>query len=394
MSVKQHDDRSGVHYLEGLLAIDVAGASRQTREKAIESVLAENDNWRRAGTEMIAREFGESAAERVLEHLDILQVDDPAESARRLSGRAGIAAAPIHAVGFSWHRPMAGLRPGKVPEGTVLGPARDGGDRVIAVVDTGISPVANLPDWIAASTISGGDDLDVLADDDGGSHGTFVTSVLRQIAPTHTVSIARASAIADDAGRAGERSPDHPEPDPTTEFHVADAIHRLIERHRGDNSRVEALNLSLGGPVVEGTTMVTVRSAIARWRETFPKAPIFAAAGNTDGAGPVYPAAFGYVRGVSAAANGGAEVVWDGDGNPQSPGGDRWWVDDLAPGVDLVGLSGRAADHVISWSGSSFATAVATASFVNGGPVEVRKDVAYWPNVAMRYGDVPGLHYL
>jgi len=51
-------------------------------------------------------------------------------------------------------------------------------------------------------------------------------------------------------------------------------------------------------------------------------------------------------------------------------------------------------DEAISWSGSSFATAVATASHVNGGPVEVRGDIAYWPNETMLYGDVPGLTYV
>jgi hypothetical protein len=53
----------------------------------------------------------------------------------------------------------------------------------------------------------------------------------------------------------------------------------------------------------------------------------------------------------------------------------------------LLGLSGLATDEAISWSGSSFATAVATASHVNGGPVEVRRDVAFWPNETMLYSE-------
>jgi hypothetical protein len=85
--------------------------------------------------------------------------------------------------------------------------------------------------------------------------------------------------------------------------------------------------------------------------------------------------------------------VWDEKDKPRSPSSGRDWVDDVAPGMDLIGLSGLSIDEAISWSGSSFATAVATASHVNGGPVEVRGNLAYWPNERMLYGDVPGLTY-
>lgn len=394
MSVKQHGKRPDLHYVEGLLAVEIAGTSRQERARALQRLLAENDDWEAAGPDRLAREFGTSPIDRVLEHIDVLEVKDPVEAARRLSGLEGVNAAPIHALGFSWHSPMSGLRPGKAPKGTTFPPVRSGGDRVIAVVDSGVVEAARLPPWMSSSTIRGQHDIDVLDAGDGGSHGTFVTSLLRQIAPTHTISMAKAGSLRDDNKRDTKRGDTHPEPNPTTEFHVADAIHRLIERHRGDNCVVEALNLSLGGPIVDGMTMVTVRSAISRWRETFPNAPIFAAAGNTDRSGEIYPAAFGYVRGVSAAANGGGQIVWDQKGKPASPSSSREWVDDVAPGSDLIGLSGVTTDEAISWGGSSFATAVATASHVNGGPVEVRGDIAYWPNETMLYGDVPGLSYV
>jgi hypothetical protein len=393
MSVEQHGNRPDLHYVEGLLAVEIEGTSRQERVRALQRLLAENDDWKAAAPDRLAREFDVSPIDRVLEYIDVFEVKDPVEAARRLSGVDGVNAAPIHALGFSWHSPMSGLRPGRAPKGTTFPPVGAGGDRVIAVVDTGVVEAARLPPWMSSSIIRGQHDIDVPDADDVGSHGTFVASLLRQIAPTHTISMAKAGSLRDDNKKDTKRGDTHPEPNPTTEFHVADAIHRLIERHRGDNCLVEALNISLGGPIVDGMTMVTVRSAIARWRETFPKAPIFAAAGNTDQSGEIYPAAFGFVRGVSAAANGGGQIVWDQNGKPVSSSG-RDWVDDVAPGVDLLGLSGVATDEAISWSGSSFATAVATASHVNGGPVEVRRDVAFWPNETMLYGDVPGLSYV
>jgi hypothetical protein len=394
MSVKQHEDRSDLHYVAGLLAVEIAGVNRQERAGALERLIAGNEGWRAASRADLVREFGDSPVDRVMERIDVLQVEDPVAAARRLADQPGVIASPIHALGFSWHRPMSGLRPGETVDASVLPSVRAGGDRVIAVVDTGVVGAAMLPSWMSTGIIRGQHDIDGLEEGDLGSHGTFVASLLRQIAPSHTVSMAKAGSLNDDHEDDAKRGASHPEPNPTTEFHVADAIHRLIERHRGDNCVVEALNLSLGGPIVDGMTMVTVRSAIARWRETFPRAPIFAAAGNTDGIGRIYPAAFGHVRGVSAAANGGGQVVWDEKDKPRSPSSGRDWVDDVAPGMDLIGLSGLSIDEAISWSGSSFATAVATASHVNGGPVEVRGNLAYWPNERMLYGDVPGLTYV
>lgn len=386
--MKQHEDRPDLRYVEGLLAIEVRGTNRRTRTEALSAIVDENEGWAIASRDQLVSEFGDEAlVDRVTEFVDVLAVDDPVEAAERLSEGPDVSASPIHTLGFSWHSPMTGTRPEPAPEGTTFDRVPAGRERVIAVVDTGVVEASRLPEWMTSSIVRGKADIDNPGDSDRGSHGTFVASLLRQIAPTHAVSMASAASLSGDEPRSDE----HPEPDPTTEFHVADAIHRLITRHRGDNCVVEALNLSVGGPSVGDTTMVTVRSAIARWREAFPGAPIFAAAGNTPDSNPIYPAAFGYVRGVAAGDHDGRQVVWDGN-NPTAAG-PRDWVTDVAPGAGLIGLSGMARDHAIAWGGSSFATAVATASYVNGGPLEVRADIAYWPNRAMRYGDVPGLQF-
>lgn len=389
MPVKQHEARPDLRYVEGLLAIEVGGSNRRARTEALAAIVGENEGWEVASRDQLVAEFGDDAlVDRVTEFVDVVAVDDPLEAAERLRDRPDVSAAPIHTVGFSWHSPMTGTRPEPAPKDTTFDHVPPGRERVIAVVDTGVVESSRLPEWMTSSIVRGEADIDSPGAEDKGSHGTFVASLLRQIAPTHGISMAKAASLSGDEPRGDE----HPEPDPTTEFHVADAIHRLIARHRGDNCVVEALNLSVGGPSAGNTTMVTVRSAIARWRETFPGAPIFAAAGNTPDSAPIYPAAFGYVRGVAAGNHDGRQIVWDGNNQP-TPAGPRHWVTDVAPGAGLIGLGGMAADHAIAWGGSSFATAVATASYVNGGPLEVRADVAYWPNRAMRYADVPGLQF-
>ncbi|MFP4552878.1 MAG: S8/S53 family peptidase [Actinomycetota bacterium] len=332
--------------------------------------------------------FGDDElAERVSRFADFaLVADNPVAAARRaVESGPGIAASPVHRLGFHWHQLYSAIQPQdrtgfEFPEVASGDPGR-----IVAVVDTGIVNPGSLPGWMSSSVVHSPGDREELTDGSI-SHGTFVASLLRQIAPTHTVSMARADAFEDEPQGAT-----HPEPYPTTEFHVAGAIDRLIERHRG-RCRIDALHLAVGGPTADEQETVTLRTAIDRWREHFPDVPIFAAAGNSHHEERIFPAAFRHVRGVSAAAEGGEQIVWDDDGNEISPP-DRDWVDDLAPGSNLIGLGGREPAHAASWSGSSFATAVATASYLNGGPVEVRAGIAHWPNRIVRYGDVPGLHF-
>lgn len=389
MGLKQHGEREDLQYVDGLLAIDIDDTNRREREEAVRGFVNANPGWAIPGRQRLRQEFDDDdLVDRVAEFVDVIEVDDPLAAAESLNRETGVKASPIHALGFSWHRAMTSTRHQPAPRGTVFPdlPAGDR-DRLIAVVDTGIVDPGSLPTWMSSSIIAGADDLESIGKGDA-SHGTFVASLIRQVAPTHVVSMARAAEI---PGDDGERPQSHPRPDPTTEFHVAGAIHRLIERHIG-RPRVEALNLSLGGPPAKQHLMVTLRKAIGKWREVFPESRVFAAAGNTTEEIDIYPAKFRDVRGVAAAKQGGGQIVWN-DEDEALAAPERDWVDDVAPGAKLIGLKGSS-EEAIAWSGSSFASAVAVASYVNGGPVQVRDDITYWPDYTMRYGDVPGLKYV
>lgn len=376
--------------LPGLLAISIDERDAEERRRGLERA-AEVSRGRRANRadleEYLRRPEEGDLIDRVGRFVDFAVVDDPVEAAREvMDADERVTASPVHRLGFHWHAPFSATTPER--EEDVAFPAQPAGDRhrVIAMVDTGVVRPEALPAWMSSSLISGSDDVEELHGDEV-SHGTFVASLLRQVAPSHAVSIAKAG-ISD---RDDEHEADHPAPGPTTELHVAGAIDRLIERHKGICA-VEALNLSMGGSTADDLVMVTLQQAIARWRDAFPKTPVFAAAGNTPAAETIYPAAFRYVRGVAAADGYGKQIVWDRDNSAIEPPA-RHWVDDVGPGSEIIGLGGRSPEDSIRWSGSSFASAVASASYVNGGPVEVVAGLAYWPNRAMRYGDVPGLQH-
>ncbi len=327
---------------------------------------------------------------RVLDYVDIIVVDRPAAAARALIRNRRVTASPVHALGFSWHRALTATAPEPAPKGTNFDEVDAPEDRVIAVVDTGIADPGALPAWITAGLSNDTIDIDPIDDPQTVSHGTFVAGLLRQIAPNHSVSMARAAGYGDEVVGAEV----HPEPNATTELHVADAIHRLVDRHSHEPDKVVVLNLSVGGTSLGNLDMATIRSAVERWREVFPRAPVFAAAGNTTSPRKVYPAALASVRGVAAANHDGDQIVWDGGSETDPIPAKRKWVSDVAPGSGLLGLSGVAKDDAIKWSGSSFATAVATACYVNGGPLEVLDGLSYWPDRAMTYGNVPRLQFV
>ena len=164
---------------------------------------------------------------------------------------------------------------------------------------------------------------------------------------------------------------------------------RLILRHADNPGAIQALNLSLGTYTCDPETdleMVIIRAMSALWLETFGSSDILAAAGNEayqSAAAPMYipfwPAAFssgfeGRFHAVAAVDRSEQEIVWvDKEPEPVSTQG-RPWVTDWAPGADLVNLSGAVVDDpslgeipgLVCWSGSSFATGVASAQFALG----------------------------
>lgn len=384
-----------LYFVDKLLAVHIPAREPDQRQQILQEV-ADLVGSGPAGVEAVQealeeqRDDGIAGLERVLERVDIIVVDRPAAAARALIRGRLVTASPVHALGFSWHRALTATAPEPAPKGTSFDPVDDpSGDRVIAVVDTGIADPGALPAWITAGLFNDPIDIDPIDPPQTVSHGSFVAGLLRQIAPTHFVSMARAAGYGDEVVGAE----DHPEPDATTELHVAAAIHRLVDRHSHEPEKVDALNLSVGGTSLGNLDMATIRSAVERWREVFPRAPVFAAAGNTTSPRKVYPAAFASVRGVAAANHDGDQIVWDGGNETDPIPARRKWVSDVAPGSGLLGLSGVAEGDAIKWSGSSFATAVATACYVNGGPLEVFDGLSYWPERAMTYGNVPGLQF-
>jgi len=302
--------------------------------------------------------------------------------------------APIHAIGEAGHIAFkAGTDPEPV-EGDIEPPADAAEDASLAaVVDSGI--------YGETPGLSGNVEMTQLDEEPSSgehSHGTFVSSIVRQLSSEHRITFARARMVplADFAWSDG---------DPgatdltslTTELHVAEAILRILHRHENESERVQSLNLSLGAysPLLQGdTAMTTIFLVLDRWFATFPDAPVFAAGGNDPVVDPFWPGALEPVVAVGALNDppGAApvEIVWhdsDDDGRSEEvPWTDvtstsRDWIDDLAPGSLLVNYSQP--EVLACWSGSSFASAVANGLYLRGeSPIPPsRGDIAgltYW----------------
>lgn len=378
-----HEGEVGVHYIPGLVAVGIDTGSDSGQEQLAR--LSELVRGRPADDGALRQLLDDDDSLRIAQITSLaglISVDvDPAFAAAGISA-TGVPASPVHALGYQWHKSYSELPLGDDVEfdHEAMAPGNEG--RIIAVVDSGISD-QKVPGWLSDNVEA--DPIDVDADFDEASHGTFVASVIRQVAASHQIHMARAGRYRAQKLRGREEAHDA-EPPPSTEAHVSAAILRLIDRLGGKRgAAVDALNISLGGPSDEIPTraMVLLSAAIDRWRQAFPQATVFAAAGNSTDRRRVYPAAFPEVRAVSACDDAGETVVWsDRAGNlllPVSPQQRkrRSWVNDIAPGIELVGLTGRG-DETRKWSGSSLATAVAAAGYASGLPRTVRDGVSHW----------------
>lgn len=370
--------------------------------------------------------------------LDLNGGDDPLVVALYLQAN-GYAASPIHAVGSASHwnfKPGTNAEASQVTivppqdeNGQAFDPARN--SPVIGVVDSGMVEISEP--WLERNGWVYYDDQDIeFTDSDNiASHGTFVATLIRQIAPTTAVSIARAHKVKTNV-LVGRNGHSHPGPDSsstqpyvTTELHVADALYRIMAR--GHPVPV-GLNLSLGTYTCqpeEDAVLVTLAVGLEAWIQGMPVGsgtplhPIFAAAGNEahQPLRPFWPAAFGVatggsgliwdiekmtdppgglftdlVYGVGGIDQTGEEVVWyNPDGTqsvPPLPWDTRSWSRITAPGHDLIAV-GDVQNQTFKWSGSSFATAVAAAIYSNG--------IQESPNfqaTSVTYTEVLGLTYL
>ena len=319
--------------------------------------------------------------------LDVLSSNvDPFDVATALQS-AQVVAGPVYAIGLASHWKFGpGTDPISRPGVTIPDPTSDLGDGIIAVVDSGFVVDPQLPDWMSPEHVLYDPNLDTetIGTDPGvASHGTFVTSVIRQLAPEFRVAFASAQPR---APVTIVENDDTLPPDVqfvSTELHVAEAIVRLTNRPALGRGGVAALNLSLGTYACdpgEDPTMITTMAAMRTWFGAFPDSTIFAAGGNDPYEAPFWPAGLSTfpldgtidpdrVRGVGAVNEAAQQVVWAQVAGatatvaPRRPGL-RVWVTDTAPGCDLLGLRGGVDDDgatVVAWSGSSFATAVSTA---------------------------------
>jgi hypothetical protein len=260
-------------------------------------------------------------------------------------------------------------------------PLADPPNTHVAVVDTGYeaAPDDAAGDWSWLE--SGVVGLD--GDPDGGGHGTFVASIIRQVSPASQVVVARAHTIDKNQIVLPDGHTEAPD-SVTSSLHVANAIERLKDHAvRGGFTNYDVWNLSLGTykcelaePVVDVVNALGEVSGIK-----------VAAGGNENMAADFWPAAGDGIFGIDAMTTGNEVVLWNEnmdrlEGAANALQGGHAYADPV-PGIDLIGTIGNG--QVVSWSGSSFAAAVASGLFASGA------DPANSPPV---YAEVPFLRYV
>jgi hypothetical protein len=346
----------------------------------------------------VAEVLGDSnAAEPLDAALDLVATSVDSFDVASTLIEAEITAGPVYAVGLAGHWKFGpGTEPISRPDAQIDDPGADLGRGVIAVVDSGIvdDPQIpdDLPDWMSPGHVlydPGWDSETVGTAENVASHGTFVTSLIRQLAPEYRVAFASAHAVSPDLIVQNEDTLPAGLQYLSTELHVAEAIIRLTQRPELDAENVAALNLSLGTYTCDpgsDPTLLTTMAAMGIWFGEFPNSTVFAAAGNEPYEAPFWPAGLSsyqldptidpaWVRGVAAVNENAEEVVWSQAastaGTVATRPPQRQWVTDLSPGCDLLGLRGGMDDSgatIVAWSGSSFATAVTAALDTTGVP--------------------------
>lgn len=318
-----------------------------------------------AGTDYIERlePFAEIGVHRIRLRAEA-RVDVP-EFAAQLRDRHNLAATPNHILrgepeytGGPFNAPtLRGQLPAPVwtDEGRPVN---------VAVLDTGITAhpwFTSTPWWPEVTA----DQLDPVAENGDyeleaqSGHGTFVAGVLLQKAPNARLWIER---VLDDIGVCDELAL----------LHGLDRIHR---REKATGTRVDIVNLSLGGYAHADHPSLVVADALHRFGV---QTVLVTAAGNNGADRPFWPAAFKDCLAVGAKA----------------PFSDRgWWVDAHAPGVDVAGPfptrngAGGIEPCYATWSGTSFAApyvAGAIARLANEKDVSAREAAELLLNTAAK----------
>jgi hypothetical protein len=382
------------HVLRDLITVrieDVANASDRLGSEPLDPVSL---------NEILGGDLEGGSLEQLVTMVGVFSIDgDPHAVAAQLRAD-NVEASPVHAIGAMNHiRLMPGIPASRAIVNTEPDLERVDPVQFIGVVDSGVTSPRYRPDWLAGGLMARPEDEEPPEFPPGteppwASHGSFIAGLIREIAPEHTVAVVRARARPISRFYPPLDSSHEPGDDPTTELDVLEATIRLVNRLNSADGEVTALNMSLGAHACDrkDPSLVALKAAVRLWKDNFPDAPIFAAGGNTKDKRKVFPAAYKKVRGVAAAADGsGAQVVWDRAHSPIEPS-NRSWITDVAPGVDLIGTSGLAGEWV-TWSGSSFATAVACALYAKGEEPEKDGGLRYWPDRNVTYSDVDALRF-
>jgi hypothetical protein len=390
------DADGGFLYRPGQLLVDESPERRSADDRAaVEEHIARHGGTRRSTARTVEAVTDADGAEQrdPLQELGIARFDLPlsvdvptlARGLRvrydnaELRERSGVEL-DVDAPGFTWPAAVAAMRDGRVttpvaspnhvlpsaqhwkfgpcglPE--VAPPPSDpppsmlevGHGVVIAVLDSGWAP--NPSPLLTGHRAGAGHlDLDVVQRSGeirsaNGGHGTFVAGVIRQAAPGSTIHAIRTldRGLTDDAELAADL---------------------LLARDTIPGLRI--VNLSLGGPTLEGWPCTALSKALLALQADDPADDVLvvAAAGNDGSAIPFYPAAFWgadpelfrNVVGVGALGTGTRGAPFSNHGP---------WVRASAPGVGLVSTyaSGRLLTPTgprdfaggARWSGTSFAT--------------------------------------
>jgi hypothetical protein len=191
----------------------------------------------------------------------------------------------------------------------------------VGVIDTGLDPQAVAAGWLGGITV-GDDDRDEpgAGPDFGVGHGTFVTGLIRQLAPSSSI-VAKKALAADGLG---------------TDWTVAGALLDLAE------DGVDLVNLSLTCYPDQGSAPAGIVAAIDTLLERHPDTLIVAAAGNEGSATATWPGAHKSVLCVGSSA---------GD-RPAEYSNRGPWVDFSAPADGVVSTC---RDGYAAWTGTSFA---------------------------------------
>jgi subtilisin family serine protease len=246
-----------------------------------------------------------------------------------------------------------------------LGAEKGGCDVPVAVLDTGfIRAAADYCAWLrdvvdvdpdpvdAFDTVTMQDHPDHFIDPYAG-HGTFITGVIKRIAPAAVMQVRRLDI---DLRAAFTDWPSY-SADLVDEMHLADHVRAALW------SGQQVISLSAGGPTLDGRPPLSFRSLRTLFHES--GAVLVAAAGNEGSAEPFWPAALPWVTGVGALdAAGTARASFSNFGVN---------ADVYAPGTGLVNAYARGRYRCVQppdvgtirrfdgrarWSGTSFATPV------------------------------------